>query len=205
MSRLFSSLGADDAEFHEAAATASHDAEQRWPLFKAVFAKSPPPPLTEEVKQQRAGAERQAVNSRKRALTLPGIGHKLADSLTKLSGAPLHMPHGRHQADEDRQPKWPAFASRALDAASEERLPPARRRLFSTPEQDTLASEPAQGTRNLFAKSASTRRTVQEDPPAQPDAELSLASIFARLEDEQQTEQTRATGRPSIFGRSGKR
>jgi hypothetical protein len=63
------------------------EAEQRWPLFKAVAPKKAPhtPVLTEEEKNHWNNPEKSLAKERQPALSLPGLSVKLAKSLNKIS------------------------------------------------------------------------------------------------------------------------
>lgn len=87
LSTLFRSLGPDDSNFLARTKASALEAEQRWPLFKAVAPKKATltPPLTEQEKGCWNNPEKFEVKERKPALTLPGLSIKLAKSLSEIS------------------------------------------------------------------------------------------------------------------------
>lgn len=86
---LFRSLGADDSYFETRARAASKEAEQRWPLFKAVTPNQAEetPELSEQQRQTAWTAPLPGTQPAAKAprLSRPGLGQKLADGLRELS------------------------------------------------------------------------------------------------------------------------
>jgi hypothetical protein len=91
MSRLFRSVGADESELKAANSAVAQEAEQRWPLLKAMAPAKPEstPPLPPRARQHTDPVERPAASGRKPALTLPSVGVKLATSLNKMAAKPV--------------------------------------------------------------------------------------------------------------------
>jgi hypothetical protein len=88
LSPLFKSLQPNKSQFEASNIAVVQEAEQRWPLFKAVAPVKPevPPALNEEDRQHwrnKGGAEKSIT---KPALSVPGLSDKLAQSLSKMGG-----------------------------------------------------------------------------------------------------------------------
>jgi hypothetical protein len=198
MSRLFSSLGADDSNFQKISEASSHEAEQRWPLLKAIGVRTPmaTPPLTEQEKKNRFNAERVSGSPRKPPLTVPGLGHKLSEGLGRMSGAKRHAPSPEPLPEMSQS--YPATAARraiheqpeAAQRMQEHPLPLSG--LFGKPvRNDTPSDETPQGTKFTFLDN---RRTDETTPS--PGSDQSLASVFARLEGRQDADERNANTRP---------
>lgn len=87
ISALFRSLGPGDANPQASIDVATREAEQRWPLLKAIAPKNPGPvtALTAEEKMRWVCPETPPEHTeRKPALSLPGLGDKLTKSLSKM-------------------------------------------------------------------------------------------------------------------------
>lgn len=216
VSRLFKSLGTDDTQFRAANKAAVHEAEQRWPLFKAVLPKKPAsaPALSDQERQFWSSQERpEGGNPRKPALSLPGLSDKLADSLSKMgpkraAKAVAPAPQ-RHEAE----PPIPvAAASRIFKEVIAEMPPPARRSLFpksavaaplKVEVEMEVAPEPVSPP--LFVRRpvepVAAVREIADDAPR----DQSLSSIFSRLDQKEEPIRKSADNRPSFLGRLGKR
>lgn len=85
---LFRSLGADDSYFETRARAASKEAEQRWPLFKAVApnqAKETPELSAQQRQAAWTAPSPDASPAKAPRLSRPGLGQKLASGLRELS------------------------------------------------------------------------------------------------------------------------
>lgn len=88
LSALFRSLRPDESVFQENTTSSVRDAEQRWPLFKAVAPQKPQdtPALSAQERQNWVSQEKPVVGVRKPALSLPGLSDKMSSGLGKMSG-----------------------------------------------------------------------------------------------------------------------
>ena len=87
LSALFRSLRPDESVFRENTSSSVRDAEQRWPLFKAVAPQKPQdaPALSEQERQRWVSQEKSAASARKPALSLPALSDKMSKGLGKIS------------------------------------------------------------------------------------------------------------------------
>jgi len=211
MSRLFRSLDADDTKFQASAKAAASEAEQRWPLFKAMAPMKPAhaPALSEQEKQHRNSAESTAGGARKPALSVPGLGGKLAASLDQMAAPKSRKPAAaKHPAPAEaplaQRAALPGSA-KSMPVAEPEAPPAKRRALFSkSPQDKTDAEDDAVGT-GLFAKTAAQPAGEESAPPDSAAADKSLAGIFGRLEGKEEPAKKSKDTRPSFLGRLGKR
>ncbi|WP_194723929.1 hypothetical protein [Noviherbaspirillum malthae] len=197
MSRLFSSLGADDSSFRKATAAAPHDAEQRWPLLKELNPTHPQPApvLSTLDKQMRSNAQAPADIERKPRLTVPGLGHKLAEGLRVMS------PPGAYQAAGLLPPQ--EAGRDALRVPPQESEPKSRThgKLFSNTQHVTVANPAAEASSGTPPAGVPRQETAASAvTEARP-----LASLFARLEGRPPQEPAAASARPSFLGRQGRR
>ena len=88
LSPIFKSLRPNEAPLASVATAAGKDAEQRWPLFRAIAPVKPSaaPSLTEEEKTNRASSKTTAGSQRAPALSMPGLNEQLAQGLSKMVG-----------------------------------------------------------------------------------------------------------------------
>lgn len=91
LSALFRSLRPDETTFQESINSVAHDAEQRWPLFKAVAPEKPPetPALSALDRQRWVNPDKPQAGGRKPALSLPGLSDKMSMGLNRMSSRPL--------------------------------------------------------------------------------------------------------------------
>ncbi|RJF92430.1 hypothetical protein [Noviherbaspirillum saxi] len=207
VSRLFRSLGADDANFRASNSGAVRAAEQRWPLFKAVSPKKQveTPALTEDAKQHWGSSGKPRTSLRTPALTLPGLGDKLAQSLTKMAAEqPTRAISPRHQ---QRAETKEIAETGHRDMRPEVQEQPAERRgfFFSKPVEEEAPSEETTARPGLFRKNNREPLPAAPQAPAASDNEQSLSGLFARLEGKEEPARTRTDNRTSFFGRLGKR
>ncbi|MBC7499693.1 MAG: hypothetical protein H7315_04230 [Herminiimonas sp.] len=204
VSRLFRSLGADNAPLLAAKKTALHEAEQRWPLFKAITPKKSdvPPALSEQEKQLWSNPQRLEGGVRKPALSLPGLSDKLASSLGNMS--PKRSARAIAPAPK-RVPDMPVAAPAAsvtkrkgVDDTPVESMRPLFRKTSAPP----MSTEPIddQAATTLFAKKTPMPITRPDDMTDQ-----SLSSIFSRLGGREEPAPKTSDKRSSFLGRLGKR
>ena len=194
LSGLFRSLRPDDANFQASLNVAAHQAEERWPLLKAISPKKPAltPALSTEERQRWSNQEQPGTRERKPALSLPGLGDKLTQSLSKMGGRAKIAAAAPLSAEPvEPPPLWRAPA-RCMEA------PP-----LETPKE--LASM-------LFSRSLAIESNVTQEPAA-PErlmtrvaaADDSLASIFSRLAEPEEVVSKAVVKRPSFLSRLGKK
>ena len=213
VSRLFKSLGIDDTQFKVANKTAAHEAEQRWPLFKAVLPKKPvaAPALSQEERQFWSIQERsEAGNLRKPALSLPGLTDKLADSLSKMGSkraAKVVTPALQRKIIKPSIP--PVAATRVVSEATDESPPARRRSLFpksvatELPKVDVKAE--AIISPPLFARQTAVPVVAAREAAGTAHADQSLSGIFSRLDQKEEPVRKTMDNRPAFLGRLGKR
>lgn len=206
LSALFRSLGPDDANFQATTNAAAQEAEQRWPLFKAVSPRKPEatPALTAQEKQRWSSQEKAETGERKPALTLPGLSDKLARSLSKMSGRTMPgapKPVAR-TAPHQRLTEPPQTACQSTqETPSEKRGSPFSR---SSPAVPSAVLE-RDGVLGLFQKKLEEPVAVHRDMSGSARADDSLASVFSRLEGKNDVVNKSADRRSSFLSRLGKR
>jgi hypothetical protein len=109
LSPLFKSLQPNKSQFEVSNTAAVQEAEQRWPLFKAVapVKLSVPPALSEDDRQHWRSKENVEIQVTKPALSVPGLSDKLAQSLSKMGGekkSPRRAPKVA-KIDKDVEPR----------------------------------------------------------------------------------------------------
>lgn len=193
-SRLFRSIGTGQAALP--AAPAAREAEQRWPLLGALPPQKPAsvPALSDGEKQQRNSPRRQEATQRKPALTLPGIGDKLAFNLNRMAEPKKPAPAAQPARTEAPAPVAPAVRAMAQPQPPEpaERRSPFSRMRVPAPQANAAAAKPG-----LFATGGKTASAPADD--------RSLNSVFARLERREEPAAAPAERRTSFLGRLGRR
>lgn len=199
-STLFRSLRPDDEDFQTNTGAAAREAEQRWPLFKAVAPRKqqPTPLLSPQERSLWSTTQKPSGHERKPALSVPATGNKLAQSLNKMGGrqasAPLTRSPLRAREEESYQEE-PQHAAQ-LFAREEE---PAKKHglLFSKdvsaaveqPYQDQEAArtpqrfgrnEPARGRGSLFSNESAPAVAEQPIPGAARAPQKSGREVPAR-------------------------
>ena len=216
LSALFRSLRPDETIFQESTSTVARDAEQRWPLFKAVAPEKPQetPALTAQERQRWVNQEKPEVSGRKPALSLPGLSDKMSKGLDKMSA-------------------WSVKNTAAVKpAVRREPASPAAERIFERPRSAPIAQAPEAGPiENRIVTAAKTlsggpagvsgagfgpfdkKPAVVAPVPAVEERGLpavsrgddSLKSIFGRLESKTHVAAKPPGGRSSFLDRLGKR
>ncbi|MGQ0709792.1 MAG: hypothetical protein ACT4NV_08590 [Rhodoferax sp.] len=123
---LFRSLGADDSYFDAKARAASKEAEQRWPLFKAVAPAraEETPVLSAQDKEASWNTPPAGADAPPRArLSRPGLGQKLATGLREL-GHKTRQESMPSVAASARTPPLPAAALPESPSAKAPNPPP---------------------------------------------------------------------------------
>lgn len=101
-SALMRSLGADESALDAKLRVSAKEAEQRWPLFRAMA------PSKVEIPAAMTAAEKQAwepvaaarPTARKPLIARPGISNKLADGLARFASTPKKAPSAKARAPE---------------------------------------------------------------------------------------------------------
>lgn len=211
--KLFRSLGSNDVDLRSVNSIASRDAEQRWPLLKAMPPKEPPlaPLLTAKEKQswQTQGLDEPARYDP--APARPSLGDKLASSLKKIA----------EQAKTEQDPR--KSRSKPVTAASvpEQELPSTQ--VFHLGATVVQASTPKEAGQTAKQKKKAVETGYEADAIAgpiwgkkersvgavaapKPSADDSLNSVFGRLEPVKKEAKPPLTEkRPSYLGRLGRK
>lgn len=206
MSGLFRSLQPDDSGIQAAEQAAAHDAEERWPLFKAISPGAPPatPALSDDDRARWRNQPPPDSAEQRGALSLPGLGHKLADGLARMSqrGAGTTLAAATlPPVPEKKRPPAPASAvSRAAPPApvnSGKRLSPAP---VASASPKTLTTAPG-----FFKAASSPAGGPPRETSIPADKGDSLAEIFGRLEGPKNNASTAKNKHSSFLSRLGRR
>jgi len=125
-----------------------------------------------------------STQARRPALSVPGVGNKMAMSLTKMGGRSATAGVARAPLRAERESP-PQEAARNIPQVPAEPPPVSRGLLFSKP--------PATQADNAPEKSTAVRSGD------------SLVNLFNRLEGKESVEKKPASKRPSFLGRLGRR
>lgn len=224
-STLFRSLRPDDEDFQTNTSAAAREAEQRWPLFKAVAPRKQQatPLLSPQERSLWSTTQKPSGHERKPALSVPATGNKLAQSLNKMGGRPAAASltrsplrtmeeepyqepvHARQLFTREEEPakKHGQLFSKDMSAAVEQ---PYQDQETARAPQRSGRSEPARGRSSLFSREAEpavveqpilgTARTPQKLGRSEPARGRSvLFSKGAAPEMEDQAE-VRSAARP---------
>lgn len=215
--KLFRSLGNNDVDLRSVGSMALRDAEQRWPLLKAMPPKEPPqaPLLTAEEKQSWQTQAHEMQARRDPVASPPSLGDKLALSLKKIAT----------QAKTEQSPKK-SRAKPAVAVADPEQNPAPAPEPHKAPvaslavsqqdvSQPTRPKKKAVETINkpesksdvpLEAIWGKKEVTAEMEIAHSPSTDDSLKSIFGRLEPvKKETKSPIAEKRPSYLGRLGRK
>ena len=185
-STLFRSLKPDEESFQASTSSAAREAEQRWPLFKAVSPRraEPTPVLSAQERMLWSNQERPSAQARRPALTVPGVSSKLAMNLTKMGGRSVSAGVARSPLRAERE----------------------------SPPQETprgvqqFSAETPSGSRGLlFSRTAPAETDDAPERTATGRSDDSLAHLFNRLEGKRKVEEKSASKTPSFLGRLGRR
>lgn len=211
--KLFRSLGNAVADSRSANSTASQDAEQRWPLLKAMPPKEPPraPLLTALEKLNWQGQDTNEHTRPSPAPTAPSLGDKLALSLKKISA------HAKTEQSPKKTRTKPAVAAAApeqqpISAPAPNTAPLA---ILSSSPQD--AGQPSRPKKKIIATENKGepgfgmmwgKKELAAELPAtdNPRGDDSLKSVFGRLEPiKNEIKPVVMEKRPSYLGRLGRK
>lgn len=202
-STLFRSLRPDNANFQASTTAAAREAEQRWPLFKAVSPKKPQPTpaLSAQERQRWSSQDRPDVSERKPALSLPGVSTKLAQGLSKMSGrAAAERPTVRAERE-----KSSSEVMRSAPKFPQEIPTENRSSIFSRVSALGADEEVSNHGVGLSGNRAAQSVAAEPEVPTVAAADDSLASIFNRLEGKEKVADKPASKRTSFLGRLGRR
>lgn len=203
---LFRSLKPDKADLQNDAAMSAKAAEQKWPLLRNMLPNigELPPALTvdERLRWNSTDGAAKKNATRKPALSLPGLGEKMAKSLERMSTrvANVAPPHTATRAESQT-------ACAEAPAPGERKPPPSK--ASTTPIALVAApfaalnmklDDPAPASGNL---TSSLNVNSDKTEPAQ--AEDSLAQVFSRLEGKKNSAKRPPVKSASFMGRLGKR
>jgi hypothetical protein len=207
MSRLFRSVGADESEARASTSAVAQEAEQRWPLLKAVppAKHEPTPPLHPRARQHMGPAGRPVVSGRKPALTLPSLGDKLATSLNKMAAKPV-IARSSISAPETEHANMAPLSNFTSNTAG-------LGKSFTNPAQDSRQSmfashgtgrEQPDDTANLFIRPARPVKSGMiardDEEPARQDTPMALPT--QRVEELAVRAQVRTSeAKPALFGK----
>ncbi len=217
LSTLFRSLGADDSAFTARTKASALEAEQRWPLFRAVAPKKPEdtPLLTEQDRANWNTQEKPAGRERKKTLSVPGLSEKLAKSLEKISAETSREVMSPKRKTRSGKTVGPARFELAPEpvpvfAPEPQEIPSMLFRSVPPAPAPVVAEQPTPVSQGLFGR-------LSVEAPASPLAPMvsantappsddSLSGIFARIVGEKPVEAPPAVKPRSAFlGRLGKR
>ncbi len=203
---LFRSLRPEDSSFQTRATEAARDAEQRWPLFKAVSPRKPEPTpaLSAQERLRWSSQDRPPAQEPKRALSLPDLGGRMAKSLSKMSGRTTPLADLQPVARAQRE--QPAVES-TFDAPqiSRERAAESHRSLFSRASSPDRDEEMQNESTGLFGKKPVKPITEKEESAAGRSTDDSFSNIFSRLEGKDKSVAKAPRKTSSFLGRLGKR
>lgn len=202
-STLFRSLRPDNANFQASTTAAAREAEQRWPLFKAVSPKKPQPTpaLSAQERQRWSSQDRPDVSERKPALSLPGVSTKLAQGLSKMSGrTATERPTERAEREKSSNEVPHSAAKFSPEIPTENRSS-----LFSRVSAVDAGEEASNYGVGLSRNRVTQPVATEPEVSTVAGADDSLASIFNRLEGKEKVADKPASRRTSFLGRLGRR
>lgn len=207
---LFRSLGPDDSGFKAAETAASREAAQRWPLFQTVSPSKPltTPTLSTEDRERWSRQEKQAVSGRKPALSLPGLSDKMAESLGRMAGPKTNAPV-KNVAKRAQPTPMPAPLP-VLPVVQEQRIQPVVNVNACVEPVQNLRPPEVEPERVPWGLEVPKDEVIEPlapslAPPVATPSDNSLASIFNRLEEKQETTNRTPDTRSSFLTRMGKR
>lgn len=214
--QLFRSLAADKSKAQTRSRTAAREAEERWPLFKAVAPALPStlPALGEDDKRHWHREGKLEANPRPPSLSVPDMSAKLALGLSRMGASRQSTPAPRVvatapspvatlPAGDTALPSTtlPGLAVHASPPAGGAAAPLFARRTAALLPEPVARPAPAAG---LFAHLAAGAPPLPAAPPEAAPADRSLAAIFNRLAPKPAPEPP-AAPRASFLGRLGRR
>lgn len=204
-SALFRSLRPDNANFQASTTAAAREAEQRWPLFKAVSPKKPEPTpaLSAQERQRWSNQERPDVGERKPALSLPGVSTKLAQGLSKMSGRTATV--ADRPTERAQRERSSSEVLRGIPKFSQETSPENRGLLFSRASATDSDEEGQSDGVGLSGTRAAQPPQAEPEMKSAAGTDDSLARIFNRLEGKERIAEKPINKRVSFLGRLGRR
>jgi hypothetical protein len=199
---MFRSLRPNNAEPRPSSSVAASDAEQRWPLLKAMPPREPQPTpalTTQEMQRWQATGSNEQIRPTT-PQSPPGLGELLAQSLKQMSTRTSAEPKAQGNRPQPivETPSQPAqLPSLAHLATKIKNTSPA-----TVPEIKMAETEVI-----LEAVLRSREPKVEPTPSDSTPADDSLKSVFDRLEGKakQAASSIGAEKRPSYLGRLGKK
>ncbi|MFM2049845.1 MAG: hypothetical protein RL682_336 [Pseudomonadota bacterium] len=201
--KLFGALGPDDSYFDARTKAAAKDAQQRWPLFKAIAPQSSgaTPVLSTDEKARWGQVETVPQEIPKPALSRPGLSAKLALGLGKIARqTSVETPPSNPRVDIPSvfvAPPIPVQAHAPAQEASSE-MPLAKR----ASRHEAGTPPPAAPSEVVFTKQKKLTGAAPKSATATDD---SLSSIFQRVEGGVKTPIRIAVARKGAMKRLGKR
>ena len=195
-SALLRSLGADESALDAKLRVSAREAEQRWPLFRALAPSKADatPPMSDVDKQAWEQTSPPAATTRKPLLTRPGLSSKLSSGLEKFAAAPSNAKKTMAAKDDTprKQETFVASATRAnaksLELPDAALNPSSGSGLFASPEpkasRTTLFASavptPAPVARGLFAGKATPMAAQRANEPLRPNAPIGNNAAVGR-------------------------
>jgi hypothetical protein len=205
--KLFGALGPDDSYFDARTKAAAKDAQQRWPLFKAVAPQSgdATPTLSPDEKARWEQIDVVHQETPKLVLSRPGLSSKLAIGLGKIARQTSADAAGSTERIRPRTEAPIAFVPppfptpvhvQAAEAAPN--IPTAKR---------TLRQEAVEATPTTISDVLFPKRNIRADaaPKPAPTTDDSLSSIFQRVEGDVKPPTPTVAARKGAMKRLGKR
>ena len=215
LSALFRSLRPDETSFQESTGTVARDAEQRWPLFKAVAPVKPQetPALSAQERQRWVNQEKPQAGGRKPALSLPGLSDKMSKGLDKMSARAVKntaavKPAVRREPENavvERAVERPAERPRGVRAAAPPQVSPPQNQIASAVKPAAVNAVDPDVLDKKSAVLAPAPVVEEREPLATVRGDDSLKSIFSRLETKAEVVVKPAGTRSSFLDRLGKR
>ena len=218
LSALFRSLRPDETTFQESINSVAHDAEQRWPLFKAVAPEKPPeaPALSALDRQRWVNPDKPQAGGRKPALSLPGLSDKMSMGLNKMSSRPVQNTASvkiavRREPDNSavehvvERPRKVHPSLVLKDNAPDPRAPVAAKTLS---DESPVTAGRSAGSGAIDQKLVSAPPApvdTQRDPSAGDRSDESFKSIFSRLKSKSEAVSKPLGNLSSFLDRLGKR
>lgn len=201
LSALFRSLEPDDTNFQATTNAFAQEAEERWPLFKAVSPKipEPTPALSAQERQRWSNLEKPEVGVHKPALSLPEFSEKLEMSLSKISEQPTAKAAQPVTRISKESP--PSESSHNQRDFSQQTTSNTRNPLFSRSTAVVRSSE-AEG---VFPQILAEATATKNDLSGAAHADTSLTSVFSRIQGKEKATSNSVERLSSFFGRLGNR
>jgi hypothetical protein len=203
---LFGSLRPDKSKLLSDAVLSAKEAEQKWPLLRGVSPNNheQPPALSDEERQNWNTTGNLAIhNAPKPALSLPGMGEKIAKGLENFSVLPSNAVSPKITATVEKRSLTPgAHSSSIADHKTSAKATSA----FVAPSTFPFIHAKTQATNTLAVPDIPINPASTTSEKSKPTtARESLAEIFSRLEGKKRPKQRSPSASASFLGRLGKR